>query len=171
MRAAAPVRSILPHHAAADGHASAFPGAPYDPRAIGALPARRFPSPEFPAVSSRLSRACLCLLLLSAVPAQAEPSVSPAVRRWIATVVTRIGEAGQSSTPARAGTVEIRLRVAADGSLRDVAIERGSGSAELDARILAAARAAAPFGPPPRALLTEDGTTELSFPVHLSSKR
>lgn len=114
--------------------------------------------------------ACLSLLLVVG-PAAAQPGASPAVRRWIAGVVTRIGEAERAATATSrrtGGTVGIRLRVAADGSLRDVAVDPGSGSALLDARALAAARAAGPFGPPPPALLTEDGTTELSFPLAMT---
>lgn len=122
---------------------------------------------------SRLSRACLSLILLSVVPVRAQPDVPPTVRRWIATVVTRVGEAGRASTaiPDRTGRVEIRPRITADGSLRDATIERSSGSAQIDARALAAARAASPFGPPPPAVLTEDGTTELSFPLDVSARR
>lgn len=122
-----------------------------------------------------LLSACLLLAHMIAVPAQAEPGVPPAVRRWIAAVVTKVGEADGAPAAGRprgrSGTVEIRLRIAADGSLRDATIERGSGSAERDAWVLAAARAAGPFGPPPRALLTADGTTELSFPLDLAGHR
>lgn len=130
----------------------------------------------FPALSRALLSACLLLLAhLLAVPARAEPGVPPAVRRWIAAVVTKVGEADGAPAPGQprgqSGTVEIRLRIAADGSLRDATIERGSGSVARDARALAAARAAGPFGPPPRALLTADGTTELSFPLDLAGLR
>ncbi|AWN43330.1 TonB family protein [Methylobacterium durans] len=121
-----------------------------------------------------LLRLCVCVVLCLPAPGalRAEPAVGAAVRQWLSTVVTRIGAADRAEAPrSRGGTVTIRVRIAADGSLKDASVEGGSGSAALEARALAAARAAAPFAPPPSELLTEDGTTELSFPLDLARRR
>ncbi|MDR7039317.1 MULTISPECIES: TonB family protein [Methylobacterium] len=121
-----------------------------------------------------LFRLSLYLLLCLSLPdaAHAERAVGASVRTWLSAVVTKIGAADRSAAPrSPGGTVTIRVRIAADGSLKDASVEAGSGSAALDDRALAAARAAGPFAPPPRELLTEDGTTELSFPLDLARRR
>ncbi|GEP06559.1 TonB family protein [Methylobacterium oxalidis] len=123
---------------------------------------------------SLLFRLSVCAALCLPLPGMslAEPAVGAAVRDWLSEVVTRIGAADRAAAPrARGGIVTIRIRIAGDGSLKDAAIENGSKSGALGPRAVAAARAAAPFAPPPPELLTEDGTTELSFPLDLTRRR
>ncbi|MDP4023358.1 TonB family protein [Methylobacterium sp. NEAU 140] len=123
---------------------------------------------------ARFLPACLLAVLLAALIRAPDPAAAgetAAARRWLSTVVTRIGEADRptgaagSGTRTRAGTVEIRIRIARDGSVIDAQVERSSGSAARDAGALAAIRKAGPFPSPPAELLMADGTTELSFPL------
>lgn len=120
----------------------------------------------------------LLLAALIAGPANARPEPGPpktrpertneklTPNRWVADVVTKVtraGDIGAAETPG--GSVTIRIRIGADGSVEGTAVEESSGSADLDARALAAAKAASPFSPPPQKLLTLGGFTELSFAV------
>lgn len=118
----------------------------------------------------------LCVLLLAIGHAQAQAqsrvqSTSAQVRDWVSDVVTKIAEADRSrddrSRTKMQGTVTMRIEVAADGFVNRVEVEHSSGSDDLDQRARSAARAASPFGPPPPSLLTNAGTTELSFPLRL----
>ncbi len=108
------------------------------------------------------------LVFSSAVQAR----VDSREKDWVSLVVSKISEADRraAGTRAQRGVVTIRVRVASDGSLEDVAIEQGSGTASLDERALQAVRAAAPFKPPPAGLLSLDGSTELSFPLELRGR-
>jgi TonB family protein len=85
------------------------------------------------------------------------------------------GSAGEATGAApgrrRYVVVEVRVVLAADGTLRDVSVERGSGSRRTDDMALAAVRAAAPFRPPPEELLTRDGTADLRFPMKMATRR
>ncbi|MCE4226732.1 energy transducer TonB [Methylobacterium sp. C25] len=96
-------------------------------------------------------------------------------------VVTKVSRSGQeasqdlpgnSSRNSRAaipeGTVTIRIRIGSEGMLEGAAIEESSGSDALDRRALQAAKAAAPFSPPPAKLLTLEGFTELAFAVEFA---
>jgi protein TonB len=117
-----------------------------------------------------------CLLCLSAaVSARDLPDAGPAVTRWLSDVVTKVDAAGRPGAPPRRagrfGTVTVRIRVAADGSLQGATVEKSSGTEALDRRAVAAVRAVAPFEPPPSELLAEDGTTELAFPLELATGR
>ncbi len=98
--------------------------------------------------------------------AKTGPAPRLSTEKWVSMVVTRISRAGE--TPAAAtpgGTVTIRLRIGADGTMESASIDESSGSEALDSRALAAAKAASPFAPPPERLLTLEGFTELAFPV------
>ncbi|GEO98159.1 TonB family protein [Methylobacterium haplocladii] len=89
--------------------------------------------------------------------------------RWVAMVVTRITQAGGTTAAGDpGGTVTIRVRIGIDGTLEGAAVEESSGSPALDGRALEAAKAAAPFAPPPEKLLTLEGFTELSFSVEFA---
>ena len=88
---------------------------------------------------------------------------------WVAAVVTKISMADRSGAGGR-GTVTIRVRVSADGALDGVSIDEGSGSQGVDARAIRAVRAAAPFRPPPKALLSLEGYTELAFPLDVGAR-
>lgn len=125
----------------------------------------------------------LALLVLAGVPhgADARPQPGPAEQRqeprppkltpnrWVAAVVTRITQAGETAeADAPGGSVAIRIRIGADGTLEGAAIEESSGVPALDDRALRAAKAASPFAPPPDKLLTLEGFTELSFAVEFA---
>jgi protein TonB len=117
-----------------------------------------------------------CLLCLSAaVSARNLPDGGPAVTEWLSDVVTKVDTAARAGAPPRRagrfGTVTVRIRVAADGSLRGVTVEKSSGTEALDRRAVAAIKTAAPFEPPPSELLAEDGITELAFPLELATDR
>lgn len=116
---------------------------------------------------------------------QLQPKERPASRQspeqWVAMVVTKVSRSGQEafqdlpssiSRNSRAaiaeGTVTIRVRIGADGTLEGAKIEESSGSDALDRRALQAAKAAAPFKPPPANLLTLEGFTELAFAVEFA---
>ena len=96
----------------------------------------------------------------------------PRDRDWVSTVVTRISEADRKTADGveARGSVTIRVRIGADGSLDGVEVDQGSGSAALDERAIRAVRAASPFRPPPATLLSLEGYTELSFPLQLDGK-
>ncbi len=68
-------------------------------------------------------------------------------------------------------TIEVRVRVAEDGSVLMVEVERSSGSRSLDERAVAAVKAAGPYAPPPAQMLMANGTTELTFPLSLPAQR
>lgn len=110
-------------------------------------------------------------LLLGSWPAQARAGVTPAVRDWLSALVTRIDAADRADrrgdARGAAGTVVVRIEVAANGSVRRAEIERRSGSRGLDRRALRAVQGAGPFPAPPAELLTEAGVTDLSVPVRL----
>lgn len=93
-------------------------------------------------------------------------------RDWVTMVVSRISLVDRRARGVKdsGGIVEIRIRIAADGSLEGAAVEKGSGSSSLDERALKAVRAAGPFRPPPAKLLDLQGFTELSFPLELPAR-
>lgn len=112
----------------------------------------------------RLALAWLVAAAMAA-PAQARTNQARTDRDgWVSAVVTKISMADRSGAGGR-GTVTIRVRVSADGALDGVSIDEGSGSQGADARAIRAVRAAAPFKPPPKALLSLEGYTELAFPL------
>jgi TonB family protein len=113
---------------------------------------------------------CAGIVLLGSLGGLAQEN-TPAVRRWLSKVISKIDKTDQAQTivpgKRKSGTVMIRVRVAADGHVNGVEVERSSGSPSLDERAVAAVRAADPFDPPPATLLTSAGVTELSFPLQL----
>ncbi|MCJ2058464.1 energy transducer TonB [Methylobacterium sp. J-048] len=122
-------------------------------------------------MSSRLLTHGIVVLGLLLVPwsAQARTGVSPAVRTWLSALVTRIDAVDRTerrgTTRGAAGTVVVRVEIAADGSVRQAEIERSSGSRGLDQRALRAVQGASPFKAPPAELLAETGMADLSVPV------
>lgn len=118
-----------------------------------------------PVLPVRLLRLAFALAWLGAAPALARTGASD----WVTSVVTKISTADRTGAGGR-GTVTIRVRIAADGSLDGVSIEAGSGSQTADERALRAVRAAAPFKPPPTKLLSLEGYTELAFPLDVGDK-
>lgn len=115
----------------------------------------------------------LCLSLLGSV-APSEAGAPLGVQRWLSSVLAKIDAADRSRTPrrqmSRSMTVEVRVRIAEDGSVLLVEVERSSGSRSLDERAVAAVKAAGPFAAPPAQMLMANGTTELSFPLSLPSQ-
>jgi len=118
-----------------------------------------------------LGRISLRFVVLAPSGALARDQTPVAVRDWLSGVITKIVKAeGETAYPVRrkaSGTVTIRVEIAADGFVNRVAVERNSGSPDLDERARSFVRAASPFAPPPPQLLTKAGTTELSFPLQL----
>lgn len=110
-------------------------------------------------------------LLLFAGPSASREAISPAVRDWLSAFITKIDEADSAlhhpvaSKPA--GTVVVRVEVAADGEVKRAEIERSSGSHILDQRALDAVRSVSPFTAPPAELLAGADVTDLSFPLQL----
>lgn len=136
------------------------------------MPAAGAPQDRYSRMSSRLLiHGTVVLGLLMPGLAEARAGVAPAVRDWLSTLVTRIDMADRRGVQGKghvaAGTVVVRVEIAADGSVRQAAIERSSGSRGLDRRALRAVQAAGPFKAPPDELLTEAGVTDLSIPVQL----
>lgn len=111
------------------------------------------------------------LIALAFMPL-AQARTDPRERDWVTMVVSRISEADRRARGLKnlGGIVAIRIRIAADGSLEDAAVEKASGSSSLDERALQAVRAAGPFRPPPAQLLGLEGFTELSFPLELPAR-
>lgn len=93
------------------------------------------------------------------------------MRDWLSAFITKIDKtdsAGHHPVASKtAGTVLVRIKVAADGAVRRAEIERSSGSHALDQRALDAVRAVSPFTAPPAELLAGADVTELSFPLQL----
>lgn len=117
------------------------------------------------------SAVCLACFLL---PAMAVEGGSLAARKWVTSLVSRVGEAVRpdSIDPAnKQQMVEIRVRVAVDGSILNVVVELPSVDEVLEKRIKAAVAATGPFEPPPGELLAADGSTELSFPIETGEAR
>lgn len=120
---------------------------------------------------ARTLAVALCLATLS-TPGSARETVDAAARAWVADVVERVqaaaSPAAASPGTGKARTVDVHVRVAGDGTVLEV----GFGPAELPAscedRLRTAVGTAGPLRPPPRELLTPDGSTELSFPLRLS---
>jgi protein TonB len=115
-------------------------------------------------------------MFLTPAGASAQTRVTPEVREWLSALVAKMATAVEVTRPAPGQrrsvvVVEVRVVIAADGTLRDVSVERGSGSRRTDDSALAAVMAAAPFGPPPKDLLARDGTADLSFPMELAHRR
>lgn len=120
----------------------------------------------------RYTPACVAVLgfLLLGGPSIARDDVPSTVRSWLSSFITKIDAADRarrSKTDKTAGTVVVRVEVAADGSVRRPEIERSSGSRLLDQRAIDALRAVASFDPPPAVMLTPAGVTDLSFQLHL----
>lgn len=121
-----------------------------------------------------LLTASLSLGLLGSV-APSEARAPLGVQRWLSSVLAKIDAADRSRTPrrqkSRSMTIEVRVRVAEDGSVLMVEVERSSGSRSLDERAVAAVKAAGPYAPPPAQMLMANGTTELTFPLSLPAQR
>lgn len=117
----------------------------------------------------------LCFLLLGPANAQAQANVAPEVREWLSTLVAKVETAENANGIAQSGrrplVVDLRIVVGADGELRDVSVEGRTGSRATDGSVIAAVRSAAPFAPPPGALLTPEGTVDLRFPLELARRR
>lgn len=114
---------------------------------------------------------CACLLAFCPVVGFAQSRATPEVRDWLSGVVAKVdasvGDRGGGTGSGARTRVGLRVAVAADGVVRQVVVERGSGSRRIDGRAVVAVEAAGSFPAPPRELLTEDGTTTLSFPVEV----
>lgn len=106
--------------------------------------------------------ACLC------APASARDQVSLAARDWVTSVVTDVSEVVRQIDLRPRGkgrTVQIRVRVAGDGTVLDVTIEHPTVDARMEKRVREVVIAAGPFERPPIEMLAADGSTELSFPL------
>lgn len=114
---------------------------------------------------------CACLVAFRPAAGFAQARATPEVRDWLSGVVAKVdasvGDRGGGIGRGARTSVGVRVAVAADGVVRQVVVERGSGSRRIDGRAVVAVEAAGPFPAPPRELLTEDGTTTLSFPVEV----
>lgn len=123
---------------------------------------------------SVLLTGCLCLGLLCSV-GTGDAAAPAGVQRWLSSVLAKIEAADRSHAPSRdrgaSSAVEVRVRVAQDGSVLAVEVERSSGTPSVDERAVAAIKAAGPFAPPPPEMLMANGTTELSFPLKLPGRR
>lgn len=111
--------------------------------------------------------ACLACLL---TPTSAHDGVSRAAHAWMSAVVTRVSEVARPETHDPTGkvrTIEIRIRVAADGSVLGVEVEHPISDNFIEKRVKATIATAGPFAPPPRELLAADSSTELNFPVEI----
>lgn len=120
-------------------------------------------------MSSRALAGAACLACLLA-PASAQDGISHAARTWMSAVVTRVSEVMRLDTHAPAAkvrTIEIRIRVGADGSVIGVEVERPTADNLIEKRVKTAIATGGPFAPPPSELLAADGTTELSFPLEI----
>ena len=117
---------------------------------------------------------CLCLCLISS-GGRGEAAAPVSVQRWLSSVLAKIEAADRSRAAGQSGgrsaAVEVRVRVAEDGSVLAVEVERSSGTRSLDERAMRAVKAAGPFAPPPAQMLMANGTTELSFPLTLPGRR
>jgi len=117
----------------------------------------------------------LCFLLLGPANAQAQAGVAPEVREWLSALVAKVETAENANGVAWSGrrplVVDLRIVVGADGALRDVSVEGRSRSRATDESVIAAVRSAAPFARPPDALLTPEGTVDLSFPMELTRRQ
>lgn len=125
---------------------------------------------------SVLLTGCLCLGLSLLCSVGTGDAAAPAgVQRWLSTVLAKIEATDRSHAPSRDRgrffTVEVRVRVAQDGSVLAVDVESSSGTPSVDERAIAAVKAAGPFAPPPPEMLMANGTTELSFPLKLPGRR
>ncbi|MCJ2071289.1 energy transducer TonB [Methylobacterium sp. J-030] len=109
------------------------------------------------------------LLIACASPVRAMPG--PSARAWLSDLVTRIDAADRAERRAgserRAGTVVVRVEIAAGGALQRVEVERSSGSPDLDQRALRAVRGVGLLSAPPAGLLGSAGVADLSIPVEL----
>lgn len=114
---------------------------------------------------------CACLAALRPAAGFAQARAAPEVRDWLSGVVAKVdasvGDRGGGNGRGARTSVDVRVEVAADGVVRRVVVERGSGSRRDDGRAVLAVEAAGPFPAPPKELLTQDGTTTLSFPVEV----
>ncbi|WP_336491127.1 energy transducer TonB [Methylobacterium nigriterrae] len=119
---------------------------------------------------------CLCLsLTLLGLVGTGEAAAPVSVQRWLSSVVAKIEAADRSRAArqqnGRSVAVDVRVRVAEDGSVLAMEVERSSGTRSLDERAIAAIKAAGPFTAPPAQMLLPNGTTELSFPLALPGRR
>ena len=109
------------------------------------------------------------LLVAWDVPSRAGPDRTS--RRWLSDLVTRIDAQDRSGrrpgSARRTGTVVIHVEIAADGTVQQIEVERGSGMPELDQRALRAVRGVSPLPAPPSTLLGLSGVADLSIPVEL----
>ena len=123
---------------------------------------------------ARIVVAALCLGGVL-IPASARDAVGRAAREWVADVVERVQSAA-SVTAATSGkrkvrTLDVHVRVAADGAVLEVAFGEPPPSEGTEKRLRAAVMAAGPFGPPPSELLAPDGSTGLDFPLRVADGR
>ncbi len=121
----------------------------------------------------RIAAGAMCVLSLHN-PAPAKERASRAARAWIMSVLERVeGTAALVATTSggrRARTVDVHLRVAANGEVLGVEFGNPTLSETNERRLRSAVIAAAPFGPPPSELLAPDGATELDFPLVISER-
>jgi TonB family protein len=99
-----------------------------------------------------------------------EMSLDPEARQYVAAIKAKVNEMwlpsaalhkeGLSKDPNGASerTTVVRLVVASSGDLQNVSVTESSGVSVLDDEALRATKAAQPFGPVPRSLLTRSGT-------------
>lgn len=126
-----------------------------------------------------LARIVVAALCLGGVitPVSARDAVGRAGRAWVADVVERVqGTAALLATTSASGarkvrTVDIHIRVAADGALLEVAFGNPPLPEGTEKRLRAAIAAAGPFDPPPNELLAPDGSTGLDFPLGIADRR
>lgn len=107
-------------------------------------------------------------------PVAAKDAVGVRARIWIANVVERV-EGTATLVAATAGrrktrTVDVHIRVAADGAVVDVAFGNPPPPEAVEKRLRAAVAAASPFGPPPSELIAPDGATDLDFPLRIADR-
>ncbi|MCB4805893.1 hypothetical protein QO001_006122 [Methylobacterium brachiatum] len=120
---------------------------------------------------SRIAAGAFCVATLITL-ASAKDAVGRAGRAWVADVVERVEGAAAlvagTSRSRKARTVDVHIRVAADGTVLDVRFGNPPPPESIGKRLKAAVAAAAPFGPPPSELLAPDGVTDLDFPVRMA---
>lgn len=117
---------------------------------------------------ARIAVAALCLGG-AVLPASARDAVGRVARAWVKDVVERVqGTAATTAVTSgkrKVRTIDVHVRVAADGAVLEVAFGKPPLSGGTEKRLRAAVMAAGPFGPPPNELLAPDGSTGLDFPL------
>lgn len=123
---------------------------------------------------TRIAVVALCLggMLASAY---ARDAIGRAAHAWVAEVVERV-QGTAASVAAISGTrkvwaIDVHVRVAADGTVLEVAFATLPPMGDTEERLRAAIVAAGPFVPPPKGLLAPNGTTSLDFPLRIVDGR